>query len=510
MKILIADDESLARSVLKSILQELDLPLEGLKEAVDGEQMIEQVKRYAPELVFVDIRMPKLNGLEAIEEGKKFSPYTRWVILTGYPEFSYAQQAIKLGASDYLLKPVDPEEVKKLVNEARRGNTEWLLNRNRQFESQIADLYQGLSSLQQEDQESFLLKAHFTGAVFCIDSNLIEVAKAERRRDFLQTLHTRLDHTVVSELRQALFTLSSGESALVVAWEPTRYIQGKQYLSTLLYPLKDLYQQFNDNNFCITILETDDCSSYNELYEKLNCIQHFSLLRTICGIGKTLYIADLVQYTTQQELLEVCSILIKISDCYGKKTYLSFMKALDTLESKLCENNTLNHHTKTCIANFLNRTVSCQLEAHQDTTCWKQVLQACGEELLIDEQKKDKQDIVDQVVSFIDENYMFEIGVGQIAMQLHVTPNYLSSLFHKKMGMTFMKYLTHVRMLRAKELLTDSKLSIQEVAEQVGYYSSRHFTKTFTELFGYYPSDCRKKSIKSGALRLTEETVTKN
>src|SRR5436305_14795687 len=239
-----------------------------------------------------------------------------------------------------------------------------------------------------------------------------------------------------------------------------------------------------------SILETDDCSSYNELYEKLNCIQHFSLLRTICGIGKTLYIAVLVQYTTQQELLEVCSILIKISDCYGKKTYLSFMKALDTLESKLCENNTLNHHTKTCIANFLNRTVSCQLEAHQDTTCWKQVLQACGEELLIDEQKKDKQDIVDQVVSFIDENYMFEIGVGQIAMQLHVTPNYLSSLFHKKMGMTFMKYLTHVRMLRAKELLTDSKLSIQEVAEQVGYYSSRHFTKTFTELFDYYPSDC--------------------
>lgn len=508
MKILIADDESLARSVLKSILQELDLPLECLKEAVDGEQLIEQVKRYAPELAFVDIRMPKFNGLEAIKEAKKFSSSTRWIILTGYSEFRYAQQAIKLGAADYLLKPIDPEEVKALVHETMRANKEWLLTLNRQFARQIADIYRDLSSLPAQEQESFFLTTHFACAIFCIDSHLVEARRTERRRDFLQALQTHLDGIAVSEVRQALFTLSSEEIALVVAWEPTRDIQGKQLLCTTSYLCKQLCQQFNDQKFCVTIIQMEDCSSYNELREKLDWVQRFSPLRTLCGIGKTLYMADLMPYTTQLELLEVSDILIRISACYRKKTYLGFMKALETLEGKIRENSTFKCHTTACVANFLNHTVSCQLD--QDTTSWKQMLQACGEQLLIDDQKNGKGDIVDQVVSFIDENYMFDIGVAQIAMQLHVTPNYLSSLFHKKMGMTFMKYLTRIRMLRAKELLGDAKLSIQDVAEQVGYYSSRHFTKTFTEFFGFYPSDYRKKSTKSGALLSAEETVTKD
>jgi two-component system response regulator YesN len=243
------------------------------------------------------------------------------------------------------------------------------------------------------------------------------------------------------------------------------------------------------------MLQTGNCSSYEELQQKLNWLQRFSLLRTICGIGKTLYMAELAQYETQPDLVEVSHILIDLSNHYRKKMYLNFMKDLDILEGKLRKNDKFNHHTKTCVADFLNHTVSCQLEIHQNIAAWKKILQACGERLLLDPQKKDKRDIVDQVISFVDEKYMLDIGIGQIAMQLHVTPNHLSSIFHKKVGMTFMKYLTSIRMHRAKELLADPELPIQDIATQVGYYSSRHFTKTFTDFFGYYPSDCRKKSM---------------
>jgi two-component system response regulator YesN len=499
MKIIIADDESLARALLKNILQELNLPPECMQEAVDGEQMIEQVKHYTPELVFVDIQMPRLNGLDAIRKAKTCSPYTRWVILTGFSEFRYAHEAIKLGVSDYLLKPVDPEEVQKLVDDAIRGNKEQLLTLNRQFESKIADLYHGLSSLQQADQESFLLKAHFAGAIFCLDSSLIDSAKSERQRDFLQAMQTSLDNTAARACLKALFALPSGEIALVGAWESTRDNTGKQLFSTCSRLMNDTCQQFNDKDFCITMLQAGNCSSYEELQQKLNWLQRFSLLRTICGIRKTLYIAELAQYETQPDLVEMGHILMDISNHYRNKMYLNFMKDLDTLEGKLHKNEKFDHHTKTCIADFLNHTISCQLEIHQNIVSWKKILQACGEQLLIDYQKKDKRDIVDQVIAFVDENYMFDIGIGQIALQLHVTPNHLSSTFHKKMGLTFMKYLTSIRMLRAKELLADPKLPIQEVAEQVGYYSSRHFTKTFTDFFGYYPSDYRKKSMQPAA-----------
>ena len=241
------------------------------------------------------------------------------------------------------------------------------------------------------------------------------------------------------------------------------------------------------------MLQTGDCSSYEELHKDLHWLQRFSVIRTICGIGKILYIAELTQYETQPDLVEMCHILINISNHYTKKLYLNFMKDLDTLELKIHKNGKFDQHTKTCVADFLNHTVPCQLETHQNIASWKKMLQACGEQLLIDYQKKEKRDIVDQVIAFVDENYMLDIGIGQIATQLHVTPNHLSSIFHKKKGMTFLKYLTSIRMLRAKELLADPKLPIQDVATQVGYYSSRHFTKIFTDFFGYYPTHYRKK-----------------
>lgn len=494
MKIIIADDESMARSILKNILQELNVPPECVQEAANGEQMIEQVKRYVPELVFLDIQMPGLNGLDAVKKVKPFSPHTRWIIITGFSEFRYAHEAIKLGVSDYLLKPVDPAEVQKLLNESIRENKEQILTLNKQFESQIVDLYHGLSSIQQEDQDSFLLKAHFAGALFCLDSHLIEITKSERQRDFLRPMRVYFDSTATNELRHALFALSSGEIALVRAWDSMRDMQGKPLFSLFSRLMKDTYQEWNHRDFCITMIETGKCSSYEELHQKMKWIQHFTLLRTICGIGKTLPITYLAQYATQPDLVEVAHILIQISDYYSKKTYLNFMKAVDTLESKLRENAKFNHQIKACIADFLNCSISCQLDVHQNIAAWKRMLRAYGEQLLIDYQQKDKRDIVDQVVAFVDENYMFDISIGQIALELHVTPNHLSSVFHKKMGMTFMKHLTSIRMFRAKELLTDPNLPIQRVAERVGYYSSRHFTKTFTDFFGHYPSAYRKKA----------------
>jgi two-component system response regulator YesN len=108
-------------------------------------------------------------------------------------------------------------------------------------------------------------------------------------------------------------------------------------------------------------------------------------------------------------------------------------------------------------------------------------------------------DLVKQVIDYIEKHYMEDISIGQIAGQLNVSANYLSALFHKKAGVMFVKYLTRIRMLKAKELLMNTNLQVRQVAEQVGYYSTRHFTKLFTETFGAYPSDCRKSQIQAGS-----------
>ena len=98
LKIVIVDDETLARASIKSMLEELHLPIEVVGEGSNGEDLVELVRTLRPELAFVDIKMPKLSGLEAIKIAKGLGTGCQWIVLTGFSEFEYAREALHLGA----------------------------------------------------------------------------------------------------------------------------------------------------------------------------------------------------------------------------------------------------------------------------------------------------------------------------------------------------------------------------------------------------------------------------
>ena len=115
MKVIIADDEPLVRYGLKSMLEELELGLELVSEAANGEDLVLQISKHHPDICFVDIRMPGLNGLSAIKRAHDAGLYARWIIMTSHAEFEYANEAIRLGASAYLLKPVGPSTLRETL-----------------------------------------------------------------------------------------------------------------------------------------------------------------------------------------------------------------------------------------------------------------------------------------------------------------------------------------------------------------------------------------------------------
>ena len=523
-------------------MQELQLPLEVLEEATNGEEMVAQVQRYIPDIVFVDISMPKLNGLEAIKRAKAFAPDARWFILTGFSEFTYAQEALRIGVSDYLLKPIDPGEVAKAITEVIREQKKRLLVLNRQFERDLATLYHGLSSIKQEDAESLLLKGHFLGAIFYVDSCLVEAEKAQRQSDFLRDVQDVVHTVLTDKIRIALFALPGGETALIGAWRAEQDEQGEQLCRSCLQlvestlpgrPLAQIRLTNADETsainrlsapphsttrlpapqaglpaspsdktqgeeiapaFCVTMLQTAVCRSYEELYEKLNWLQKFSALRSVYGIGKKLHIQQLSHYAAQPQLVEFSRLLERLSFYYREKMYVHYMHTVDILVHTLSNERVIDFGTKKSAAKFLCSTLPCQVTAEQDGAEWKGILRACGEQRLLAQPKKDSGDMLAQVMLFIEQNYASDISITEIAERLQVTPNYLSALFHKKMGITFIKYVTKIRLLRAKELLADPEMRVQQVAELVGYTSTRHFTKVFTSYFGYYPSERHKKS----------------
>ena len=118
MLILICDDEHIVRVGLISILEELEPGMHTYIEANNGVELVELASQQ-PDMAFVDIQMPMLNGLDAIEQARGKSPKTKWFVLTGYSEFAYAQKALGLGVSDYLLKPFGKNEISQVMQKAK-------------------------------------------------------------------------------------------------------------------------------------------------------------------------------------------------------------------------------------------------------------------------------------------------------------------------------------------------------------------------------------------------------
>jgi len=117
IKVLIADDEKRIRDGLSSTIPWAELGMEVVGTAANGEAALALARETRPQIILTDVRMPRMDGLEFLKQAKAFLPRVKVVIISGYDDFSYAQQAVKLGVSDYLVKPVGEAEI-RLVLEA--------------------------------------------------------------------------------------------------------------------------------------------------------------------------------------------------------------------------------------------------------------------------------------------------------------------------------------------------------------------------------------------------------
>lgn len=156
MNFLIVDDEKNVRYLTRMAIVNAGFDEEGIHEADCGIDCLEKFKEYAPEVVITDIVMPDMSGIELLEAIKKQSPDTPVIMLSAYEEFKYAKEALRLGAFDYLLKPVNGEEIKKVLesviqyydNQEQNDNqlselkntVQRYKNRIRKYKEQIVDL----------------------------------------------------------------------------------------------------------------------------------------------------------------------------------------------------------------------------------------------------------------------------------------------------------------------------------------------------------------------------------
>ncbi|WP_066633593.1 response regulator transcription factor [Desulfolucanica intricata] len=164
-KLIIAEDEELERRVLQHTLRDYDLPLSVVGEAATGREAVRLAGELTPDIIIIDIKMPGLNGLKAVEQIKKIKPDIEVIILTAYGTFAYSQQAIKLKVADYLLKPVQPEELleclKKVIKQLKekRQTPGPVFDMTPSLEFNINDLVEQIKSCNQVKARQTVLRA---------------------------------------------------------------------------------------------------------------------------------------------------------------------------------------------------------------------------------------------------------------------------------------------------------------------------------------------------------------
>lgn len=459
MKIIIADDEKLIRQSIRFHLLSLGFKEEEIDEAANGQILVQQLKKGNYDIALVDVKMPILNGIEAIRQGKPFAKNTLFYILSGFDEFKFAQEAIRIGIKDYLLKPIRKNDLEQIVETAIIT----IEQKRSEFCSKLKVL---ISEILEEPGKEVVFPINGQ-ALFVTNDNINEESilthqlfELTKNMFFIQQKVSKKDITILF-----LFPNSG--------WQK----ENQQVVKSLVKHLL----RFS------TVYESCLFSDSQTFYKEYNRILCLSSQRILTGIRK-FYKKGILSLNLSPDMQKIAETGVKMMNSYRNKNYSEFVtysKALVSMEQQLNENNFYKEHFYDSIKLFFG--------IREDSFCLKTQLEEMGKKLLIP--KRSRETIAEKAVAYIKSHYQEDLSINSMANLYSITPNYFSSIFHKATGKTFIQYLTEVRIQEGKRLILETNLTIDEITEKIGYYSTSYFIKRFVQIEGITPAEYRNQNI---------------
>lgn len=484
MVILIADDDRLSRFALKSMLCE-HIPQESIiHEVSNGKRLVEQCKLYQPDIAFVDIDMPQLDGLSAISCCKEFSPNTQFVVFSGHSDFNYARKSIELQVTDYLLKPVEAEALKAVLLRIEKKLHDKRTAVNLNFNVRVSEcfrLWEEIGYYPLEDPFHDL-----PGRYYAFRFYLDTVPYPERYRSAYLEL-TAMLHDVGRQLALSRIPY--------MLWEPKEMgldfiVRGSDaVVDSLRRKLEQTIHTLSDGHMvisCMYVEGSDLWTLFKNLTDMASCEAYrFGIPRqTISPFSQLHFCAEEIELMKQSVLL---------MDAYQEANESNYNKALGSIQKMR------QISLRTVDPQKLVQILSVGMSGRFS---WDGTLDSLYRQLLRHRDRiytsalSAEQDKFSEIVKFVDKHYMEDLSITMLADKMGLTPNYFSKIFHDKMGKTFSQYLTEVRIEQARRILMIRKdVRVKDVSLMVGYFSSRHFANVFKRMTGCYPSEFRKQHL---------------
>jgi two-component system response regulator YesN len=539
-KVIIVDDEAVVRIGLKNTINWNEHGFELIGDYANGREAWEAVEQLRPELVISDISMPFMDGLELAGLISVQFPYIKMIILTGYDEFDYAQQAIRLKVSDFVLKPITAQEIRKLLDRVRTEMDEET-KRREDLGRLNSQLSQSLPLLKERFLERLvavgLSKAEITErfAYFGLPSifplYLVMVVDIDDYGD--RELHSYEQD--VEFLRFAAYdifkeTLEQEEVMLFRTREErmVAIIPGPDNESLLYERVFSLSEQVRYHiekylKFTVTIGIGRSSTNVEQLPLAYKSALSVLDYRFLLGKNRVLSILDMegkpsTPLPPNQDWDRKLSSAVKTGSI--QDAYKLIENGIAELKSSLAPIEACFLQMQKVVLSLMNSIQ--ELVVHdQDVSLEKQMkLMDVYRFKTLDEVEIWLKEIVRSIIStisesrshfmnmqihravdFIDTNYANDkMSLQDLCRHVLMSTSYFSLVFKQHTGETFIEYLTGVRIGKAKELLHNTTLKFYEIAEQVGYKDPNYFSILFKKHAGTSPKDYREKQVKESRI----------
>lgn len=535
VKVLLVDDEPLECEAIRFILERERPEVQVVGQAGSGRLALKLARELRPDIVFMDIQMPGIGGLEATQALKEAVPGVKVVMLTAYDEFDFAQRALKLGASDYLLKPARPQEILRVVDNMCRELAEAAAREEeekrlrQELEAMmpfiatglVLDLVSGRSTnLEQlKERASFLGLGPGPYQVLLVDIDHFAASTQARREVERQVLKKEVYQALLRTLQdnaQGLVTPLGSDTFLVLACVPG----GKEAALELAEKLREAVA--SSTPCTVTVGVGTTCADLAEVPLSYAAAQRAVRYGSFFGADQVVASSELERgdaestfYPYELEARLAQSVRLgeaetaravfrelwqRLSAATAGEAELARARALEL--ATVLTRAALEGGAESSVLSVLQRASLEELTAAPTAAAVEEWVRAVLDECLKAVEASQaalRSEVIGQAKRYINQHFREPVSLEDVAKEVHLSPFYLSRLFKEKEGVNFVDYLTRLRLEEAKKLLAQTNDTVAAIAEQVGYAEANYFSRIFRRHFGMSPSEYRERRFRAAA-----------
>lgn len=522
LKLILVDDEKGIVEGLKKMIDRYIPECEVIGTAYNGREGFELIQKRQPDIVITDIRMPQAGGLEMIQLLKAVDIQSKFILLSGYADFEYAQKGMKLGVNFYINKPVEEQELRDCVcqvmdtirierSKVQEMDALKLASYQRFQEDGLRDILDmGNDDTEIAEELLRIGCAPEEGAQFaCM---LIEIrSKADGLRELgFDAVFRQIDLVFSQYSGVYRFRYTGAQIAVIVMHGAA--LESRDMGNTAQRLHEVLFRQLNVSSVIgIGSVQNRPGGISQSFEEARNALSY----QVIKGAEPVISFTQIMSLTGKNELVTeeiIGDLEAAIDNMDERESVVIIHRIFKIIEAE--PNFSPVDLQQQCLNLLLLsiRKISFQ-QLQQNTLLSRQLLSLEGISrfktlasleqwmveviggiiaFMLEHRALKKKDMISEIKKYVTDHYDESLSLAELAARFYMNPYYLSQYFKQKTGETYLNFLTHIRISRAKEMLEQTDMKVYEICHKVGYSDAQHFARMFEKWTGFKPREYRK------------------